>query len=103
MLVVDMQRGFVDAGEAMEVPAARACVPIIRGLLEDFRAARLPVDFTAFVYRRTFRCWSVSCIPSTSPRRRAPHEASGCRRPVAWPARRAPASSTRWHRGPMSP
>lgn len=50
LLVVDMQRGFVDAGEAMEVPAARACVPIIRGLLEGFRAARLPVVFTAFVY-----------------------------------------------------
>jgi ureidoacrylate peracid hydrolase len=50
LLVVDMQRGFVEAGEAMEVPPARACVPVIRRLLEAFRARRLPVVFTAFVY-----------------------------------------------------
>jgi nicotinamidase-related amidase len=50
LLVVDMQRGFVDSGEAMEVPPARACVPVIRGLLDAFRARRLPVVFTAFVY-----------------------------------------------------
>ena len=50
LLVIDMQRGFVDPGEAMEVPPARACVPVIRGLVDLFRAKRLPVVFTAFVY-----------------------------------------------------
>jgi ureidoacrylate peracid hydrolase len=50
LLVVDMQRGFVDPGEPMEVPLARASVPVIRGLLDAFRAKRLPVVFTAFVY-----------------------------------------------------
>ena len=50
LLVVDMQRGFVDPGEPMEVPSARACVPVIRGLLDAFRGKRLPVVFTAFVY-----------------------------------------------------
>jgi ureidoacrylate peracid hydrolase len=50
LLVVDMQRGFVDPGEAMEVPPARACVPVIRGLVDLFRGQRLPVVFTAFVY-----------------------------------------------------
>jgi ureidoacrylate peracid hydrolase len=50
LLVVDMQRGFVDSGQAMEVPPARATVPAIRALLETFRAARLPVVYTAFVY-----------------------------------------------------
>jgi nicotinamidase-related amidase len=50
LLVVDMQRGFVEPGEAMEVPPARACVPVIRGLLDTFRRTRLPVVFTAFVY-----------------------------------------------------
>jgi len=50
LVVVDMQRGFVDPGEAMEVPPARDTVPAIRALLEAFRAARLPVVFTAFVY-----------------------------------------------------
>ena len=50
LLVVDMQRGFVERGEAMEVPPARECVPVIRGLVDLFRAKRLPVVFTAFVY-----------------------------------------------------
>jgi ureidoacrylate peracid hydrolase len=50
LLVVDMQRGFVDPGQAMEVEPARACVPVIRRLLDVFRAKRLPVVFTAFVY-----------------------------------------------------
>jgi nicotinamidase-related amidase len=50
LLVVDMQRGFVDPGEPMEVPPARGCVPVIRGLLDAFRGKRLPVVFTAFVY-----------------------------------------------------
>ena len=50
LLVVDMQRGFVDPGEPMEVSSARACVPVIRGLLDAFRGKRLPVVFTAFVY-----------------------------------------------------
>jgi ureidoacrylate peracid hydrolase len=50
LVVVDMQRGFVDPGQAMEVPAARETVPAIQSLVEAFRAARLPVVFTAFVY-----------------------------------------------------
>jgi nicotinamidase-related amidase len=50
LLVVDMQRGFLDPGEPMEVPPARACVPVISGLLDVFRARRLAVAFTAFVY-----------------------------------------------------
>lgn len=50
LVVVDMQRGFVEPGQAMEVPPARETVPVIRALLEAFRGARLPVVFTAFVY-----------------------------------------------------
>jgi nicotinamidase-related amidase len=50
LLVVDMQRGFVEPGQAMEVPPARQTMPVIRALLEAFRAAELPVVFTAFVY-----------------------------------------------------
>ena len=53
LVVVDMQRGFVDAGQAMEVPPARETVPVIRALLEAFRAAELPVVFTTFVYSPT--------------------------------------------------
>jgi len=50
LLVVDMQRGFVDPGEALEVPSAREIVPAIRALLETFRGKRLPVAFTEFTY-----------------------------------------------------
>ena len=50
LVVVDMQRGFLDPGEAMEVPPAREIVPVIQRLLAVFRARRLPVVFTEFVY-----------------------------------------------------
>jgi ureidoacrylate peracid hydrolase len=50
LLVVDMQRGFVDPGQAMEVPPAREAVPRIRNLVDLFRAKRRPVVFTEFVY-----------------------------------------------------
>jgi len=45
-----MQRGFVDPGEALEVPQAREIVPAIQRLLDVFRSRRLPVVFTEFVY-----------------------------------------------------
>jgi ureidoacrylate peracid hydrolase len=50
LLVVDMQRGFVEPGEALEVPPAREIVPVIRRLLDGFRGKRLPVAFTEFTY-----------------------------------------------------
>jgi ureidoacrylate peracid hydrolase len=50
LLVVDMQRGFLDPGQALEVPPAREIVPRLRALLERFRARGLPVIFTEFVY-----------------------------------------------------
>jgi nicotinamidase-related amidase len=50
LLVVDMQRGFLDPGEAMEVPPARETVPRIQELLRAFRERSLPVVFTEFVY-----------------------------------------------------
>jgi nicotinamidase-related amidase len=50
LLVVDMQRGFVEPGEALEVPPARDVVPVIAALLEAFRTRRLPIAFTEFTY-----------------------------------------------------
>jgi ureidoacrylate peracid hydrolase len=50
LLVVDMQRGFVEPGEAMEVPPARDAVPVIKGLVDGFRAKGLPVVFSEFTY-----------------------------------------------------
>lgn len=50
LIVVDMQRGFVDSGQAMEVPPAREMVPRVRAVVDAFRARRLPVVFTEFLY-----------------------------------------------------
>jgi nicotinamidase-related amidase len=53
LVVVDMQRAFLEPGEAMEVPPAREVVPRIQELLMAFRARRLPVVFTEFLYTET--------------------------------------------------
>jgi ureidoacrylate peracid hydrolase len=50
LLVVDMQRGFLEPGEALEVPPAREIVPAVRALLDGFRGKGLPVAFTEFTY-----------------------------------------------------
>ncbi|MFQ5521939.1 MAG: cysteine hydrolase family protein, partial [Candidatus Methylomirabilia bacterium] len=50
LVVVDMQKGFLEPGGAMEVPQARAIIPRIQTLLGCFRAKRLPVVFTEFLY-----------------------------------------------------
>jgi len=50
LLVVDMQRAFVEPGQAMEVPPARDVVPRIQELIGIFRERRLPVVFTEFTY-----------------------------------------------------
>jgi ureidoacrylate peracid hydrolase len=50
LLVVDMQRAFVEPGQAMEVPPAREMVPRIQTLVDLFRDRRLPVIFTEFTY-----------------------------------------------------
>jgi ureidoacrylate peracid hydrolase len=50
LLVVDMQRGFLEPGAAMEVPEARAMVPTVAGLIALFRREGLPVAWSQFVY-----------------------------------------------------
>ena len=50
LLVVDMQRAFVDPGQDMEVPPDRETVPRIQELLAIFREKGLPVVFTEFTY-----------------------------------------------------
>ena len=50
LLVVDMQRAFLEPGQAMEVPPAREVVPRIQELIGIFREKRLPVVFTEFTY-----------------------------------------------------
>jgi ureidoacrylate peracid hydrolase len=79
LLVVDMQRGFLEPGQAMEVPPARDTVPAIRALLEAFRTARLPVIFTAFVYSASVPLLVGELHPEHQPA--APGAARGFGRP----------------------
>lgn len=67
LVVVDMQRGFLDPGEAMEVPPAREVVPAIQSLLRVFRAGRLPVVFTEFVYSQNAPILIGSLHPEHQP------------------------------------
>jgi ureidoacrylate peracid hydrolase len=50
LLVVDMQRAFVEPGQAMEVPPARDVIPRVQELVGIFREHGLPVVFTEFTY-----------------------------------------------------
>ena len=67
LVVVDMQRGFLDPGEAMEVPPARESVPAIQSLLSLFRDKRLPVVFTEFVYSESVPVLIGSLHPEHRP------------------------------------
>src|SRR5213593_2646953 len=67
LVVVDMQRGFLDPGEAMEVPPAREIVRVIRSLMEVFRARHLPVVFTEFVYSESAPVLIGSLHPEHKP------------------------------------
>ena len=67
LVVVDMQRGFLDPGEAMEVPPAREIVPAIQSLLSLFRDKRLTVVFTEFVYSESVPVLIGSLHPEHRP------------------------------------
>jgi len=54
LLVVDMQRDFVEEGRPMEVPMARARVPEMRALIAGARDAGVPVIFTQHVLYDAF-------------------------------------------------
>lgn len=49
LLVIDMQRDFVEAGRPMEVPMARERLPQMRELVDGARAAKVPIIFTQHV------------------------------------------------------
>ncbi len=48
LIVIDMQNGFVEEGASLEVPMARAQVPLIRELVDYCRERDIPVIFTEF-------------------------------------------------------
>jgi len=56
LLVIDMQRGFLDAGASLEVPAGRALIPQIAHLMQTARRLHMPVIFTQFVYSPAVPC-----------------------------------------------
>lgn len=49
LVIVDMQNDFVRAGAPLEVPDARATIPVHRRLLAACRERRIPVVYTRFV------------------------------------------------------
>lgn len=68
LLVVDMQNDFVRVGAPLEVPDARATIPVQRRLLDAFRARRLPVVYTRFLSLERDNLlwrWSPECHPDT--------------------------------------
>jgi nicotinamidase-related amidase len=56
LLVIDMQRGFLEPKAALEIPPGREIVPNVRRLVETFRQRDLPVIFTEFVYSLAVPC-----------------------------------------------
>jgi biuret amidohydrolase len=56
LLVIDMQRGFLDPDAALEVPEGRTIVPNIRRLIDGCREKDVPVVFSEFVYSSSVPC-----------------------------------------------
>ena len=56
LLVIDMQRAFVDQGAALEVPQAREIIPNIRRLITCCREVDVPVIYTGYVYGSSVPC-----------------------------------------------
>jgi len=56
LVVIDMQRGFLDRGAALEVPEGRRIVPNLQRLISLCRAKGVPVVFTQFVYSPAIPC-----------------------------------------------
>ncbi len=49
LLVIDMQRDFVEEGAVMEVAAARHRIPVMRRVVDLCRAVGIPVIYTQHV------------------------------------------------------
>jgi len=56
LLIVDMQRGFLEPGAALEVPPGRAIIPNLQRLIATCRRQKVPVLFTEFVYATAVPC-----------------------------------------------
>ncbi|MCL4201589.1 MAG: cysteine hydrolase [Pirellulaceae bacterium] len=56
LLVIDMQRGFLDPEASLFVPAGRGIVGNVARLIATCRDQAVPVIFTEFVYSETVPC-----------------------------------------------
>jgi hypothetical protein len=56
LLVIDMQRGFLKPGAALEVPPGRELIPRIKRLIECCRKISVSVIFTEFAYSSALPC-----------------------------------------------
>jgi nicotinamidase-related amidase len=68
LIVVDMQHDFVSDGGSLQVPDARATVPVIADLVGRFRAAGARVVFTQDTHRDgdlEFRIWPPHALEGT--------------------------------------
>jgi len=102
LVVVDMQRGFLDPGEAMEVPPARETVPVLQTLLELFRARRMPVVFTEFVYSESAPLLVGRLHPEHRPAKPGAPRGFGLPSSSCLEGTRAPTPCPIWSRGRAS-
>jgi nicotinamidase-related amidase len=68
LLVVDMQNDFVRVGAPLEVPDARATIPVHRELIAGFRRHGRPIVYTKFItwpHECLMWQWSPECRPPT--------------------------------------
>jgi ureidoacrylate peracid hydrolase len=56
LLVIDMQRGFLEPGASLEVPTGREILPNVVRLVGTCRNLGVPVMFTQFVYATSIPC-----------------------------------------------
>ena len=109
LVVIDMQRGFLEPGAALEVPQGREIIPNIRRLVELCRNKAIPVVHTQFVYATAIPCLRGDPFgPEHLPAVPVPQSDSGILRATAWSApvrprmRTRPRSSPNWHPGPAN-
>ena len=56
LIIIDMQRGFLDEGASLTVPKGRTIIPNICSLMECCRRERIPIIFTKFIYSEAVPC-----------------------------------------------
>ncbi|SRR5579875_1831793 len=56
LLIIDMQRAFLEPRAALEVPPGRDIIPNLQWLIQACRQKRLPIIFTQFIYSPAVPC-----------------------------------------------